>query len=171
MICKVCVAMDAKLRAYWSSPLPGRFQAEYLTSEGTMAWIPRQRQIGAGRNYFKIEVPIAQNYPGEIKQVLCPLGKLLDLFPMCSAACLCLYSLPSSMHSHHARDKVHSHFPPKSTQIWAVSQIRNLSCMPQMVQQWCLNAMGERCEGEYLRVLQEDPPLRNNPSGSSCPSS
>lgn len=135
MICKVCVAMDAKLRAYWSSPLPGRFQAEYLTSESTMAWIPRQRQIGAERNNFKIKVPIAQKYPGEVKQLLCPLGKLLDLFPMCSAAFLCPHSLPSSMCSQHAGTWFIP-IPPKPTQIWAVSQVRNLLCMPQVVQQW-----------------------------------
>lgn len=37
-----------------------------------MAWIPRQRQTGAGRNYFKIAVPIAQKYPGEIQQLVPP---------------------------------------------------------------------------------------------------
>lgn len=171
MICKVCVAMDAKLRAYWSSPLPGRFQAEYLTSEGTMTWIPRQRQIGAGRNNFKIEVPIAQKYPGEIKQLLCPLGKLLDLFTVCLAAFLCLHSLPSSLHSHNARDMVHSHFPPKTHS--------DLSCIPDkksVVHATDGAAMVFKCCGRALwRGMSGSAaggsPLQNNPSGSSCPSS
>lgn len=133
-----------------------------------MPWIPRQRQIGAGRNDFKIEVPMAQKYPGEVKQLVCPLGKLLDLFS------IPLPALPPLLHMFPPWQEHGSFpFPPQTHSDLSCIPDRNLLCMHLLW--WCsngvLNVMGEHCEGEYVQVLLEDLLLLSNPSGSSCPSS
>lgn len=66
-----------------------------------MAWIPRQRQTGAGRNYFKIAVPIAQKYPGEIKQLVPP-GEAAGFVPHVLGS-IPLPALPLLLHA----------FPPR----------------------------------------------------------